>query len=118
MLALVVVLHGKDYYMSSIYPTVFAGGAVWIEWKVRRAAVRAAYTSMLAAVSLLLAPLIVPVLPVTTFIQYARALKLSPSESASERMTLGVLPQYFADMFGWKQLAEKVAAVYKALPPE
>ena len=118
MLALVVVLHGKDYYMSSIYPLFFAGGAVWIEWKVRSAAVRAVYTSVLAAVSLLVAPLIVPVLPVTTFIQYAKALKLSPSASASEHLTLGVLPQYFADMFGWKQLAEKVAAVYKALPPE
>jgi hypothetical protein len=29
---------------------------------------------------------------------------------------LGVLPQYYADMFGWREMAEKVAAVYWSLP--
>ena len=27
-----------------------------------------------------------------------------------------VFPQYFADMFGWPQLAAEVASVYRALP--
>jgi hypothetical protein len=27
-----------------------------------------------------------------------------------------VLPQYFADMFGWREMAEQVSAVYRALP--
>jgi len=30
----------------------------------------------------------------------------------------GVLPQFLADRFGWKDLAEKVAKVYDSLPPE
>jgi hypothetical protein len=37
--------------------------------------------------------------------------------SAGEHEKLGALPQYYADMFGWPQMAAKVAAVYHALPP-
>ena len=29
---------------------------------------------------------------------------------------LGALPQYYADMFGWREMAQKVATVYSALP--
>jgi Dolichyl-phosphate-mannose-protein mannosyltransferase len=118
MIALVVVLHGKDYYMVGIYPTLFAAGAVWVESKMRRVATRAAYASLIAAGSLLFAPITVPLLPVTTLIRYAKALHLAPQDSATENLKLGVLPQYFADEFGWKEMAEKVAAVYNALPPE
>lgn len=31
---------------------------------------------------------------------------------------MGVLPQHYADMFGWPELTEAVAAVYLKLPPE
>src|SRR6201999_2075244 len=34
-----------------------------------------------------------------------------------ERMKLGVLPQQFADMFGWPEMAADVARVYRTLPP-
>jgi hypothetical protein len=29
----------------------------------------------------------------------------------------GVLPQHFADQYGWPEMAAQVAAVYNALPP-
>jgi hypothetical protein len=38
--------------------------------------------------------------------------------SAAEHLKQGRLPQHFADQHGWKAMAEKVAAVYHALPPE
>ena len=31
---------------------------------------------------------------------------------------MGLLPQYYADMFGWREMTAKVAAIYHALPPE
>jgi len=118
MLVLLVVLHGKDYYIAAIYPTLFAGGAVWAEAKVRSVGARAAYASVVAAASLFFAPFTVPLLSVSNFIQYERALNASPSASASEHLALRGLPQDYADMFGWKEMAEKVAAVYNSLPPE
>jgi hypothetical protein len=57
-----------------------------------------------------------PILPVDTFIRYQKAIGFMPS--AGERQVLGVLPQYYADMFGWQEMAEKIAAVYRSLPPE
>jgi hypothetical protein len=34
-----------------------------------------------------------------------------------EKSNLGALPQYFADQFGWPELAATVAKVYQDLPP-
>jgi hypothetical protein len=36
----------------------------------------------------------------------------------TERIDTAELPQYFADRFGWENLAATVAQVYKSLPPE
>jgi hypothetical protein len=42
---------------------------------------------------------------------------LSPSHTAFERGAQSPLPQYFADMFGWREMAAKVSSVYQSLPP-
>jgi hypothetical protein len=57
-----------------------------------------------------------PLLPVERFVAYQAALGLTPS--TGERVELRRLPQFFADRLGWKELAETVAGVYHALPPE
>lgn len=64
----------------------------------------------------LLAPLTLPILPVDTFVRYQNTLGLTLS--SGEHRTLGALPQYYADMFGWREMAAKVAAVYRSLPPQ
>ncbi|MGA2615414.1 MAG: glycosyltransferase family 39 protein [Spirochaetia bacterium] len=118
MFALAVLLHGKTYFLGGIYPILFAGGAVWLETKVRSTAVRAVYAAIAACAVLVFTPITVPVLPIQSYVSYAKFLHIAPSEGASEKMASAVLPQYYADMFGWKEMAEKVANVYKALPPE
>ena len=117
LFAYFVIAHGKAYYLTSIYPAFLAIGAVALEQHLRGVAAR---TSALLAVILcgmILAPLAVPVLPEQTFIAYAAELGLGPSATAAEHQRLGLLPQHFADMHGWRAMAEKVAAVYQALPP-
>ena len=64
----------------------------------------------------LTAPLFLPVLPIDTFIAYQRAIGLKPS--TGERLRLGELPQYYADMFGWPEMAATVGKAYQALPPD
>src|ERR1700730_11591760 len=46
---------------------------------------------------------------------YQKAIGFTPS--AGEHQTLGVLPQYYADMFGWRGMGAKGAAVYLSVPP-
>ncbi|HTT00584.1 MAG TPA: glycosyltransferase family 39 protein [Steroidobacteraceae bacterium] len=108
--------HGKDYYLSAIYPTLLAFGAVWIEERLHN---KIAHRAVLAGVVVLGAvavPLALPLLPVERFIRYQAAIGLQPS--SGEHQVLGVLPQYYADMFGWEEMAEKIAGVYHALPPQ
>jgi len=116
MAALFYVLHGKAYYLAPVYPVLLAGGAVaiegWFGWRLARGAVLGA----VSVVGLLLAPLALPVLPPQSYGAYARALGLSPGAAATEKGPQSVLPLHLAGMFGWHEMAQKVSAVYRALP--
>jgi hypothetical protein len=114
--AVFIASHGKAYYLSAIYPTLFGFGAVTIERWLNAAAVRRAVLAAVAISGALFAPLAMPLLPVETYIAYAAAIGMGPSVAATERIKLGVLPQQFADMFGWPEMAAKIAQVYRALP--
>jgi hypothetical protein len=70
----------------------------------------------LGATAAVLVPLAIPVLPVTTFVSYARTLGVAPG--TTENNQLGALPQFYADMFGWPEKAAAVAGVYNRLTPE
>ena len=107
--------HGKAYYLSAIYPTLLAFGAVRLEEWVSNAIARRAALAGVVGLGALAAPLTLPILPVDVLIRYQKAIGFTPS--AEEHQRLGVLPQYYADMFGWREMAEKVAAVYRSLPP-
>jgi 4-amino-4-deoxy-L-arabinose transferase-like glycosyltransferase len=108
-----VVLHGKDYYAASLYPTLFAFGAVAIEAAVSRVALRGALVAIVVAVGMLAAPMALPLLPVDRFIAYERALGYTPAPM--ETRALSVLPQLYADMFGWREMARQVSRAYWAL---
>jgi len=92
-----------------------AGGATALEAWLPRLAKPALIAAVLVGAAVT-APLFLPVLPIESFIAYQRALGLTPS--TGERLKLGALPQYFADMMGWPELAETVGKAYQALAPE
>jgi Dolichyl-phosphate-mannose-protein mannosyltransferase len=110
------ITHGKTYYPAAIYPTLLAFGALQIETWIGNAIARGAVLASVIILGCVAAPLTLPILPVETFIRYQKAIGFTPS--TGERQELGVLPQYYADMFGWQEMAEKIAVVYRSLPPE
>ena len=57
-----------------------------------------------------------PLLPPETYVRYSRALGMAPPAIETHRM--GPLPQLLADRFGWKEMAEEAARIYRSLPPE
>jgi hypothetical protein len=61
-------------------------------------------------------PFAMPILPVERFAAYQVRLGIAPKPL--EKSAVGVLPQYYADMFGWRELAALVEAAYQSLPPE
>jgi 4-amino-4-deoxy-L-arabinose transferase-like glycosyltransferase len=108
----------KAHYLAPAYPPMLAAGAMAIESLIAsrawRRALEAAVLALVIAIGALMAPFALPVLPVESFVRYMHAAGITPR--AEERSNLGELPQHYADMFGWDELAEKVAHAYGALP--
>lgn len=118
-LVLMVHLHAKDYYLAPIYPVLFAAGA--LAWQRmfsgprRTAWLLPAWCAFLVIAGLIVLPMALPVLPPYTWVRYATALHLRPSNT--ETAATGPLPQFYADRFGWKQMVAQVARIYNALSP-
>ena len=114
--AAMIALRAKPYYPAGVYPLLFAAGAVAIEaWLVSRWA-RAALAGAIAAMGIVGAPFSLPILPVERFVAYQEFLGQTPH--SLERNAVGLLPQYYADMQGWPELAALVGAAYRSLSPE
>ncbi|MEI9984334.1 MAG: glycosyltransferase family 39 protein [Aliidongia sp.] len=116
LMAMMLLVHGKPYYPAGIYPILFAGGAVVIEAAIRNGAGRAAIAGVTVLGGLVTLPFALPILPVDDFIAYEQAIGLKPQ--TGEKQALGALPQYYADMFGWREMAATVGRAYQALPPD
>ena len=116
LLATMIALHGKSYYMAPAYPMLFAAGGVFWERRTASRWFRAALPALLVLVALLTAPEALPLLPPDELVRYQQALRIRPPRDyASES---GRLQESFGDMFGWEEMVRTVAAVYHALPPE
>jgi dolichyl-phosphate-mannose-protein mannosyltransferase len=110
--------HAKNYFLAPIYPVLFAAGAVSFEQIVemnhRRAWLKPAYVALLVVGGIVIAPLAVPILPLQATVSYVRS--LSGTDVKSEKFDTGVLPQHFADRFGWEEMAAKAGEIYHSLP--
>ena len=127
MLVVLIALKSKNYYLAPIYPMLFAAGAVGFEAITRARSVehsprrflfwlRPVYVALVAIAGAALLPTVLPVLPVETYIRYQKALGFEPPKT--ENQNTGPLPQYFADEFGWEEMAREVGRVYNSLTPE
>lgn len=119
MLAFLIILKGKVYYLAPIYPMLLAAGAVTTERFFRSndwVWLKTATLLALVTTGIITAPLALPLLPVQTLVRYERLLGLKGVQTEKNRW--GQLPQHFADMFGWEELAATVAQVYHRLSPE
>lgn len=115
-----IVLHSKSYFLAPAYPPLFAGGAMLLgEWRVRRRRLVSAYPVALAALGVLLAPAIMPVLPPTVYAQtYGKNSSSSGSGANQNAGDVYGLPQALADRFGWEEQVALIAQVYHSLPPD
>jgi hypothetical protein len=116
VLAEMLVLHGKIYYLAPAYIMLLAGGATWIELRLlprTGAWLRYAIVTPLVAGAAVAAPLAMPILSVESTIAYARFWNVKAVHV--ENVPQGDLPQLFGDMFGWPEQVASVASVYNGL---
>jgi hypothetical protein len=122
-----MITHGKDYYVAPAYVMLLAAGAVVTErlFASAKLSARPKLASILRPACFVwlllgvvpLLPLVLPVLPIETFLRYQSHLPFELPKT--ERSFVGeTLPQYYADEFPWPGMVAAVARVYHSLPPE
>ncbi|HKI77966.1 MAG TPA: glycosyltransferase family 39 protein [Ignavibacteriaceae bacterium] len=118
LIILLVNPSSKANYLASVFPVLFAGGSIFFEklFEKREIFWPKPVIIILLSLSIWVAPLAAPILPVKSYISFAKSIGMKPS--TSEKKELGELPQFFADMFGWKEMTETVKDVCEKLTPE
>jgi hypothetical protein len=118
VILLLLGMQAKNYYVSPVYPVLFAGGAVLLErLSARRAWLRAAYSLCILVSGCALAPLVMPILSPQRFLAYHHLWHdFTPVvlEDQPERP----LPQYFSDEFGWEAMTQTTAQIFHHLSPQ
>ncbi|MBH8556429.1 ArnT family glycosyltransferase [Hymenobacter negativus] len=127
-IGLQALLHGKDYYTLGYYPVLFSFGAWWWEQRLRPFA-RPSRPSALAwrpvvqvallSLPLLLMPLMLPFIYSLRPPAAMAALRPRYAPLGLYRWEDGhdhALPQDYADMRGWREMADKTWAAYQSLP--
>jgi 4-amino-4-deoxy-L-arabinose transferase-like glycosyltransferase len=120
LMAAMIASHAKHYYPADVYPVLFAAGAVAVERATDlRRWLRPVAVTVAAAAGLAAIPYALPVLPVPVFLRYHRfvSARLSLEAVRTENARPTPLPQDWADMHGWPELAAAVARVVESLPP-
>jgi len=115
-----VILKSKNYYLGPIYAVYLAAGAVVIESfiaRTRQVWLKPAIVVLILASGAWIAPVVMPVLPVDQFISYMNKLPFKVPRSEHSHMR-AVLPQHYADQFGWEEIVAKVNEAYLKVPPQ
>ncbi|HVT83962.1 MAG TPA: glycosyltransferase family 39 protein [Chitinophagaceae bacterium] len=121
VIILLIVLRGKDYYALGAYPVLFAFGAYHLE---KATSVRLRWTRYVMlvfsiALGIFSMPLIMPLAKPETLVKYYEKTGLNKTGSFKwEDQQMHPLPQDFADMMGWKEMALKAGTVYNSIPPD
>jgi hypothetical protein len=118
IIILIMLGSGKGYYTLGAYPVMLAAGSVWAERISRqRIWLRVAFVTLILLLALPFIPVLLPL--------------QKPAEMAATNQRFGLeklgilrwedgenhpLQQDFADMLGWKELAEKAEALYQQQP--
>jgi hypothetical protein len=124
-LAGMLMIRAKDYYVTPIYPIVFAaGGIAWESYFARsrrvlqnRTLAFPLYQGVLVVHALVVLPACLPMLPPAQWVSYTWAMHLYRPNTYMAS-TIGPMPPFFADRFGWQEEVNEVKRIYDQLPPE
>jgi hypothetical protein len=120
VLAVLIAVRAKAEYLAAGFPMMFAaGGVAWERLLAGRRGGRLVAAGLVTAIvglGAVAAPLALPVLSEAGFVAYQAALGRRPV--SSEKKDLADLPQFYADMHGWRELAALVDQAVATLGPD
>jgi hypothetical protein len=115
VLLLLAIMRGKSYYSAGLLPIWIAAGAVFWETRVKTPAGRSILAGSLLVFTLPLAPVGIPVCSSGCLQSYFAWLKEKAGLDMPLRWENGrlhKLPQDYADMLGWDEIASLTARAY------
>jgi len=118
IMSLFILLKAKSYYAIGLYPVLMAFGSVYLEYVFNFGWKKYLKPASLALVLILSIPFFLIGFPVRSPEQILKHIEpykkfgLLRWEDGREHN----LPQDFADMLGWKELAGKVDSIYNTIP--
>ncbi|MBL7825675.1 MAG: glycosyltransferase family 39 protein [Saprospiraceae bacterium] len=121
VLAILLVFSAKSYYSLGAYPVLIAAGAVHLERLsvTNRKWIRPTLPVLMLVIGLPILPVVIPILPPEQEAAYMERIKKVPGLSGTLRWEDGneyALPQDFADMLGWKELADITVKAFQSNP--
>lgn len=125
-ISIIIALAGTHYYISPIYPVLFAaGGIAWEHHFASRSAVQQnrvfAFPLMegiLIVLGVITLPWAIPVLSPQTWLRYMKATRLYDVSINAHGRAQNRLSLFFEDRFGWNQMVALVTHAYDSLSPE
>lgn len=116
-LILLINGHSKGEYIAAAYQILFAGGAVMIEkWsKEKMRWLKYTFAIPIVIAGIFFLPFARPTLTVDEFLKLQSILGLEPPSNEGQSLNRGI-PQFYADMHGWEDLAKKISKVYQSMP--
>ena len=111
-----VLNNGKPYYMGILFPALIASGVTGADILINKYIKswgRYVLVLLLIPSIIIITPFAIPVLKIDTFIRFSEYLGVKPA--SRERARLGLLPQFYADRFGWKEMVGEVRDAYNKL---
>jgi len=118
VIILLMLGSGKGYYALGAYPMLLAAGSVWLERiSITRKWLRYASASLILLLS-------IPFIPILLGVESPGNMAVTNKKLHLEKMGLlkwedqkqHPLQQDFADMLGWKELAQKSEKIFQQLP--
>jgi len=118
ILVTILIINGKGYYITPIYPIFLASGALMIEGILAKQGwrwLKPVIIVNLIIIGFIVAPFVIPILQPEIFIKSPYFMGFTPPKE--QKQDAEILPSYFAGRFGWKKFVDTIAQVYHNLSP-
>jgi 4-amino-4-deoxy-L-arabinose transferase-like glycosyltransferase len=120
VLLLMLALKGKSYYTIGAYPVLIAAGAAYLErLTIHRIWIPVVLAILMLVIAVPRLPIILPVFNPEKEAQYFAKRIDSPIMQSALRWEDGqlhTLPQDFADMLGWEEIARMTGETWQKIP--
>jgi hypothetical protein len=113
---LLINWHSKAEYITPAFQILFAGGSIMIvKWNARKKNLKYAVVIPVVVLNIIFSTYGRPVLSPENFLAFQNLVNLKPPDNEGRNTEM---PPFYADMFGWEELAKNVSKVYQSLPDE